>query len=124
MPIERIARRAGYGSQAAFTRAFRLEYGKPPSRYQGGAAATLALMKRRPDMYPVELVDSPSIPVAALAHEGDYNTIGKTFERLVRTDPSYRRPTPTSRLTVPARIGPATRLRRSGDGLEDWSSRS
>jgi AraC family transcriptional regulator len=82
LPIERIARRAGYGSQAAFTRAFRSSYGMPPSRYQGGAAAARKQLERNHDMYEVTLVDSPRIHVAALAHQGDYATIGQTFERL------------------------------------------
>lgn len=31
LTVERAARRAGYSSQAAFTRAFRAEYGAPPA---------------------------------------------------------------------------------------------
>src|SRR5688572_3445171 len=34
LPVTRVARRAGYGSQAAFTRAFRAAYGVPPARYR------------------------------------------------------------------------------------------
>src|SRR5215510_3781375 len=34
LPIARVARRAGYGSQEAFTRAFRDAYGVPPARYR------------------------------------------------------------------------------------------
>src|ERR1700749_3923337 len=34
LSIERTACRAGYTSQAAFTRAFRAEYGEPPARYR------------------------------------------------------------------------------------------
>ena len=37
-PIGRIAARAGYGSQAAFTRAFRSAYGAPPAAYRTGAS--------------------------------------------------------------------------------------
>jgi AraC family transcriptional regulator len=83
LPIERIARRAGYTSQAAFTRAFRSSYGQPPARYQGGAALTRNRLPRSPDMYQVQIIDSPRIHVAALAHQGDYNGIGLTFERLI-----------------------------------------
>jgi AraC family transcriptional regulator len=83
LPIERIARRAGYGSQAAFTRAFRSSYGMPPARYQGGTAAAHHRMQRSQDMYQVEIVNSPRIHVAALAHRGDYLAIGQTFERLI-----------------------------------------
>ena len=32
LPVQRIARRAGYGSQEAFTRAFKTAYGVPPAR--------------------------------------------------------------------------------------------
>src|SRR3954454_14216578 len=35
LSIERTAGRAGYASQAAFTRAFHAEYGDPPARYRG-----------------------------------------------------------------------------------------
>jgi AraC family transcriptional regulator len=83
LPIERIARRAGYTSQAAFTRAFRSSYGQPPARYQGGAALTRNRLPGSPDMYQVQIIDSPPIHVASLAHQGDYNAIGKSFERLI-----------------------------------------
>jgi AraC family transcriptional regulator len=82
LSIDRIARRAGYASQAAFTRAFRSSYGLPPARYQGGAMAALHHPERSPDMYQVEIITSPRIRVAALAHQGDYLGIGKTFDRL------------------------------------------
>jgi AraC family transcriptional regulator len=85
LPIERIARRAGYASQAAFTRAFRSSYGAPPARYQGDAAIVAAHVhqQRRHDMYNVEIIDSSRIRVAALAHQGDYHAIGSTFDRLI-----------------------------------------
>ena len=38
VPIARIAARAGYGSQAAFTRAFRSAYGAPPAAYRASAS--------------------------------------------------------------------------------------
>jgi len=34
LPVARVARRAGYGSQEAFTRAFKAAYGVPPARYR------------------------------------------------------------------------------------------
>jgi AraC family transcriptional regulator len=83
LSLERIARRAGYTSQAAFTRAFRSSYGLPPGRYQGGAAATRLLIERSLDMYQVTIIDSPRIHVASLPHRGDYQEIGRTFDRLV-----------------------------------------
>jgi AraC family transcriptional regulator len=83
LPIERIARRAGYGSQAAFTRAFRSSYGLPPARYQGGAAAARAHMERSPNMYSVQIFETAPIHVAALAHQGEYQGINRTFDRLI-----------------------------------------
>jgi AraC family transcriptional regulator len=74
LPIARIAARAGYGSQAAFTRAFRSAYGAPPATYQARSAepfrGTVAMRKSDP------------IAVAALRHDGDHAGIGSTFERL------------------------------------------
>src|ERR671922_1966243 len=34
LPVARVARRAGYRSQEAFTRAFKAAYGVPPARYR------------------------------------------------------------------------------------------
>jgi len=74
VPIARVATRAGYGSQAAFTRAFRSAYGSPPARYRASSTerfeGTVAI--RHSD--PIDLV--------ARRHEGDYESIGGTFERL------------------------------------------
>jgi AraC family transcriptional regulator len=77
VPIARVATRAGYGSQAAFTRAFRSAYGSPPARYRASSTerfeGTVAI--RHSD--PIDLV--------ARRHEGDYASIGGTFERLNAT---------------------------------------
>ena len=74
VPIARIASRAGYGSQAAFTRAFRSAYGTPPAAYRASSAGRfegiVTMARREP------------IAVLARAHAGDYETIGGTFERL------------------------------------------
>jgi AraC family transcriptional regulator len=74
-PIARIAARAGYSSQAAFTRAFRSAYGAPPAAYRATAPGGLAheAVRVRQDA-PVALV--------ALRCDGDYARIGATFERL------------------------------------------
>jgi AraC family transcriptional regulator len=76
LPIARIATRAGYGSQAAFTRAFRSAYGAPPAAYR-------AVAPSRPGAYPVERRHEPEVTVAALRHEGDFGKIGGTFDRLL-----------------------------------------
>jgi AraC family transcriptional regulator len=75
LSIERAARRAGYASQAAFTRAFRAEYGKPPARYLGA--------QRVAHTYQVEKITLPKIRVAAIRHCGDYQLTSKVFERLM-----------------------------------------
>jgi AraC family transcriptional regulator len=77
VPIARVATRAGYGSQAAFTRAFRAAYGTPPAAYRvsssGHFAGTVTIRRSDP------------VAVIARRHEGDYETIGGTFERLNMT---------------------------------------
>ena len=74
-PIARIAARAGYGSQAAFTRAFRSAYGAPPAADRAGAPAAFAHAD-------VAVRDEDAIELVALRLEGDYERIGGTFERL------------------------------------------
>jgi AraC family transcriptional regulator len=82
LAIERVARRAGYASQAAFTRAFRDEYGEPPSRYR--AARRTAERDRPSDVaaYGVEIVMLPRLRVATIEHRGDYQLTTNAFQRL------------------------------------------
>jgi len=75
LPIVQIATRAGYGSQAAFTRAFRAAYGTPPAAYRAGSGGGY-----RADA--VEIRTCAAVDVAARRHVGDYATIGTTFELL------------------------------------------
>lgn len=77
VPIARIGTRAGYGSQAAFTRAFRSAYGTPPAAYRATSSGRFEGT--------VTIRRSASIAVIARAHHGDYATIGGTFERLNTT---------------------------------------
>ncbi|MGL4240065.1 MAG: AraC family transcriptional regulator [Beijerinckiaceae bacterium] len=85
LPIERVARRVGYGSVAAFSRAFKLDHGVAPSSYRrerrhGGVGHT-----RKPQeltMYDVEIGKMQHVRLAGLDHKGDYNAIGTTFDRL------------------------------------------
>jgi AraC family transcriptional regulator len=81
--IARTACRAGYASQAAFTRAFRAEYGRPPARYRGARRVALLDLERNPTMYQVETITLPRIRVAAIQHRGDYQLAGRAFERLM-----------------------------------------
>jgi AraC family transcriptional regulator len=80
--IERTAHRAGYASQAAFTRAFRAEYGEPPARYRG-AARSGETNPEGAGMYLIETLTLPKLRVAAIQHRGDYQLTSRAFERLM-----------------------------------------
>jgi AraC family transcriptional regulator len=87
LPVTRIARRAGYGSQEAFTRAFKTAYGVPPARYRASFVPAPTLTRTEDAMdttmtYQATIRETPALRVAALAHRGDYLSIGSTFERL------------------------------------------
>jgi len=88
LPIARVARRCGYGSAAAFTRAFRAAYGIPPAAYRnaGGIGAPV-LHARQPEesttMPDVIIREEPALRLAALAHRGAYGSIGNAFDRLM-----------------------------------------
>jgi AraC family transcriptional regulator len=90
LPVTRIARRAGYTGQEAFTRAFKAAYGVPPARYRASfvRSPTHRAIGRTEDAmeatmtYRAEIRQTEPVTVAALAHRGDYMTIGSTFERL------------------------------------------
>ena len=83
--IERVARRAGYASQAAFTRAFRDEYGEPPARYRGVRATVELEQATNPGLYQVECVVRPRLRVAAIHCRGNYQLTSKAFEQLMTT---------------------------------------
>lgn len=83
LSVERTARRAGFGSQAAFTRAFRAEYGQPPARYRGASQSARLDRKRNRTMYETEIVTLPDRHVAAITHRGEYQLISQAFERLM-----------------------------------------
>lgn len=74
VPVARIAARAGYGSQAAFTRAFRSAYGMPPAAYRAASSGAFQGI--------VTFRHSDPIAVIGRRHDGDYAEIGATFERL------------------------------------------
>lgn len=84
LSIERTARRAGYASQAAFTRAFRAEYGEPPARYRGSWRRKGRITENQnTGMYQVKIQDLPRLRVAMIEHRGDYRFTSKAFERLM-----------------------------------------
>ena len=83
LPIERTAHRAGYASQAAFTRAFRAEYGEPPARYRETRREALLNHEGDANLYAVEMLALPTLRVAAIQHRGDYQLTSRAFERLM-----------------------------------------
>lgn len=83
LSIERTAQRAGFGSQAAFTRAFRAEYGEPPARYRGARREAGITHAGNTAMYQVEIKDLPRLRIAMIEHRGGYQLTSKAFERLM-----------------------------------------
>ena len=83
LSIEHTARRAGYASQAAFTRAFRAEYGEPPAHYRVERQSIQLDQERNFAIYEVETITMPNLRVAAIHHRGDYQLATKVFERLM-----------------------------------------
>jgi AraC family transcriptional regulator len=86
VPIAEIARRAGYGSPAAFSRAFAAAYRQTPSalRARGDLTVRKSLRKppRREPAMTVAIEDRAPIRIAYLAHQGPNRQIGQKFERL------------------------------------------
>jgi AraC family transcriptional regulator len=86
-PVAAVARRCGYGSAAAFTRAFRAAYGSPPGAYRdaGGIGRPMFHVKRpgAAPMAEVTLRREPALRLAAIAHRGPYGQIGTVFDRLM-----------------------------------------
>lgn len=83
-PMERVARQAGYGSVAAFTRAFRAAHGVPPASYrrQGGISGLRPTTTTEMTMFDVTLSDMPPQRLAVTRHTGPYMEIGRAFERM------------------------------------------
>ena len=87
VPVEAVARRCGYGSAAAFTRAFRAAYGVPPAAYRAAGGIGAPLPPPRPSqeettMHHVTIREEPALRLAALPHRGEYTGIGGVFDRL------------------------------------------
>ena len=83
--IDQAAKRAGYNSVEAFTRAFRLSYGEPPGAFRKKRLARYAIDFPKPKgngMPEVTIKTIDAIELITLPHRGAYNTIGKTFEKL------------------------------------------
>lgn len=83
--LERIAKRAGYGTLAAFSRAFSADYGVPPGTYRLRGAILPPNPKRiatNPMPYLVEIEPFAGARLAAIEHRGDYQTIGNSFAQV------------------------------------------
>jgi AraC family transcriptional regulator len=85
-PIAAVAKASGYGSAAAFTRAFRAAYGIPPAAYRDRGGIGLprppAPLREETAMHEITIREEPALRLAALAHRGAYSTMGTTFDRL------------------------------------------
>lgn len=85
MRIDTIAEKSGYGSVAAFSRAFTADYGMPPAQYRKeGAHAKFQAEARADDGagFEVTIRTLPPLRLAALDHKGSYMEIGRAFEPL------------------------------------------
>jgi AraC family transcriptional regulator len=85
-PLERVAHRAGYGSLAAFSRAFSGDYGAPPGRYRQRGKLTPGASRNQQEeiqMYEVDIKPFEGVRLAAVGHRGDYQEIGQSFDRVV-----------------------------------------
>lgn len=86
--MEQIARRAGYRSVAAFTRAFATSHGRPPAAYRSGRGTGRMSSTRRKEeqamtaQYDVTFAEEPGRVLIGVAHRGAYQHIGAAFERL------------------------------------------
>ncbi|MBX9596362.1 MAG: AraC family transcriptional regulator [Roseomonas sp.] len=81
-----VAKRCGYGSAAAFTRAFRTAYGVPPAAYRDGGGIGTPLppsTKEDPGMFEATIREEPALRLAALPHRGAYTSIGTVYDRLM-----------------------------------------
>jgi AraC family transcriptional regulator len=90
LPVSRIAQRAGYASQEAFTRAFKTAYSVPPARYRAAFVSLTPEQQTENAMQTsvgrltcrATIREIAGIAVAVLPHEGDYQTISTTFGTL------------------------------------------
>ena len=87
--ISTIAQRAGYQSTEAFSRAFSSAYGQAPSVFRAqrqtktpSSAADRNVPNRIPGRFAVTVQSYAEFRLCGLAHNGSYNGIGTTFERV------------------------------------------
>ncbi|UPY36431.1 AraC family transcriptional regulator [Sediminicoccus sp. KRV36] len=80
-PLTRIAAQAGYGSVAAFTRAFREALGISPGAYRTRTAIGAAIPEEE-SMQEIIIVQTPAMHLAALPHRGSFDAMGPVFDQL------------------------------------------
>jgi AraC family transcriptional regulator len=83
--LDRVAKRAGYGTLAAFSRAFAADYGVPPGAYRLRGKLLPPSPKRTHQntaSYGVEIEPFAGARLAAITHRGDYQKIGNSFAQL------------------------------------------
>ena len=83
-PITAIAKAAGYGSAAAFSRAFASGYAATPAafRRRRDPGARPAAAKQEMPAMNVVIQDRAPMRIACLPHRGPYNQISRAFESL------------------------------------------
>ena len=92
-PLERIARRAGFTSADAFSRAFQRAYDRTPGRFRsdraggpngtGDSRRSAVIPVESPTPYPVRVEERPECRLAVAEHRGSYMGIGRAFARVV-----------------------------------------
>lgn len=85
LPIAEVARRSGFGSVQAFTRAFRAAFGMPPARFRDGGGPVRLQPHRPPGdplMHDVEIRAMPARTAVCVDHVGPYMDIGRAFATL------------------------------------------
>lgn len=107
--IALVATRAGYGSVAAFGRAFQAAYGVAPAAYRKRGylvadypaslpAETSTGSEPNMKAFPVSLRDTQPLRLVALRHQGDYLDIGPVFGRLTAWAAARNLLQPTTRM--------------------------
>ncbi|MHA1524145.1 MAG: AraC family transcriptional regulator, partial [Alphaproteobacteria bacterium] len=83
--VGKIARRAGYASVEAFTRAFGTAYGAPPASFRATARPPQIQSIKAAEnklMAQVRIEQRPATRLATISHTGSYLKIGPVFARL------------------------------------------
>ena len=86
LPLARVARRAGYGSAEAFSRAFAGHYGMAPAAFRDMPRDPVLEFPKRGESAMTEKLDvtietRDGLRLAGLPHEGPYIEIGRAFEK-------------------------------------------